>query len=1127
MAQTIELLEHSNRMANIGVFQFDVDKQKIYWNDVIKQLHEVSDEFEPTLENVFSFIKEEEKKEYIKAAHINALEKGESFTLEHEIVTSKGNKRHLWVFGKPVFKDGKCVKIYGSIKDITQRKEFETELRHKDLHLNLSEHVVKIGYWRRDILNNIDTWSDNLYEIFEHKKGEKITFDTYMDYVHPDDKSYVTNHIESAFSTKKLLEFSHRILLKSNTVKTVQLIGEVICNRKGEVIEIIGTCQDITSQLSIEQKLKDRNQLLQCAEQLTSIGYWRWKPKTNAVYWSDNLYTMFGQPKDEELSFETYFNFIHPEDQNYVKEKVDASISDLNFYNFTHRIITHKGEIKTIQIIGEVSADTYGNNLELLGTCLDITENKEREQTLLKKNQQLNFAEKLAKIGYWQWNCVTNEIIWSDNLYTMYGHEKSVPLGPETFSSYVHEADKNYISKNTELIIRDKKFHDSTYRIQLKDGTIKTINCVGKVVTNSNGDIVEILGTCQDVTESQKREQEIEQKNQMLNFAEEIANLGHWKLSFITNQIEWSTNLYRIFDVDEDENVDFTTALELVHEEDRAYVEKIRNEIIQTKIFKKHSYRIKTRKGEIKIVEITGKLLFNNGGDIIGMMGTSQDITINRKKEKETLERNRQLNNAERMSMIGSWQWNPKTDEFKWSDNLYRIYGFEVGIEITRELREKRIHPEDKERVYELSLEFLKNKSISKFVNRIILDDGTIKHLETIGEAILDNSGNVNYFMGTIQDVTARLRNDQVILEKNRMLQLAEELSNIGSWKWNIINGELNWSANLYRIFGYKIGFKVNFDHYVTHIHPEDVEYINKTINNIVNTKVFKKFTHRIKRNDGAIRSLEVIGEVKTNSFGEVIELIGSCQDITEQKKAEQKILEANKKLKNSTIELTATNKQLAEFNHITSHNLRSPVSNLNALLGLYKDPFYKNLKEELFQKFEIVIDHLTSTLDTLVESLKVKHEATSAIQKLSFEETLKKTKEILAAEIMQTKAVIKSDFNDVPKIMYNQIYLESIFLNLIGNAMKYKSKDRVPEIEIESKEINGSVYLSFKDNGIGIDLKQHGDKLFGLNKVFHRHPDAKGIGLFLTKAQVEAMGGSISAQSEVNVGSTFTVTLN
>jgi signal transduction histidine kinase len=125
-------------------------------------------------------------------------------------------------------------------------------------------------------------------------------------------------------------------------------------------------------------------------------------------------------------------------------------------------------------------------------------------------------------------------------------------------------------------------------------------------------------------------------------------------------------------------------------------------------------------------------------------------------------------------------------------------------------------------------------------------------------------------------------------------------------------------------------------------------------------------------------------------------------------------------------------------------------------------------------------------------------------------------------AQIQLLEADIQINFTDVDIIFFPQKYIYSIFMNLISNSLKYKSLVRKPVIKIKTEKINDSVVLSFSDNGLGIDLKMHGNKLFKIRKVFHEHVDAKGFGLFMTKTQVEAMGGKIWAESEVDKGITF-----
>ena len=251
-----------------------------------------------------------------------------------------------------------------------------------------------------------------------------------------------------------------------------------------------------------------------------------------------------------------------------------------------------------------------------------------------------------------------------------------------------------------------------------------------------------------------------------------------------------------------------------------------------------------------------------------------------------------------------------------------------------------------------------------------------------------------------------------------------------------------------------------------------------------------------------------------------------AIRDVTLQKRSEQKIINTNESLQILTKKLKRQNTQLADFAHITSHNLRAPVSNLNSLLDIYQNSDDAEERVAIFQKLEKVISHLTLTLNTLVEAIKVKNEDVNK-EDVYFDEALRKTKELLTAQISETEAVITSDFSAVNKVAYNKIYFESIFLNLIENAIKYKSKERKPQIHLVSSIDEGKIVLKVSDNGLGIDLKRHGHKLFGLNKVFHRHPDAKGVGLFMTKLHVESMGGTIKAESNVNVGTTFIINFN
>ncbi|TVZ16800.1 PAS domain-containing sensor histidine kinase [Maribacter sp. MAR_2009_72] len=740
----------------------------------------------------------------------------------------------------------------------------------------------------------------------------------------------------------------------------------------------------------------------------------------------------------------------------------------------------------------------------------------------------LEYTNQLGKIGVFKFDALTEDIYWNDIMREIYEVDDNFTPTIQNVFCFTGAGATNDKLERGHL---DTLKHDTPQKIEHEittaRGNKRIVQCTTQP-TFSNGKLTNILGTVFDITERKLSERELLQRNKQLNFAEEIAQMGYWEWKPMNDKFIWSDNLYKIFGLEVGIEMSLELLVSRVHPDDKEHVQQVTMDLFETKKFKKFTYRIIPPKGAIKTLEVLGQVECDDSGNIVKLIGVTQDITHRIATEHELTQKNQNLLLAENIAKIGFWQWTPEKDEFIWSENLYRIFEYEIGTKMSMELFSARFHPEDLEKINQNVNKFMEKGVFEKYSYRILLPNGTIKVLEVLGQYITPNEKNKQQILsGVIQDITDRVDREQELRNKNKLLSMASQIAKMGYWTWKIEEDKHIWSDNLYTILELDPNTKLNSEIVLSLVHPDDKKTCEDAMKLGIATKKFPKFRHRRICKNGAIKTLELSAEVIINENGDIVEFIGTTLDITDIIKNEIELLKANNNLKESKIKLTARNKQLAEFNHITSHNLRSPVSNLNALLSMFKDPTYEDLKEELFQKFEIVIDHLTLTLDTLVESLKVKHEANKSIQKLSFDETLNKTKEILAAEIIQTNAIIKCNFTNVPKIVYNQIYLESIFLNLIGNAIKYKSKDRVPEIEIESKEANGKVHLSFKDNGIGIDLKQHGDKLFGLNKVFHRHPDAKGIGLFLTKAQVEAMGGTISAQSEVNVGSTFTVTLN
>lgn len=231
--------------------------------------------------------------------------------------------------------------------------------------------------------------------------------------------------------------------------------------------------------------------------------------------------------------------------------------------------------------------------------------------------------------------------------------------------------------------------------------------------------------------------------------------------------------------------------------------------------------------------------------------------------------------------------------------------------------------------------------------------------------------------------------------------------------------------------------------------------------------------------------------------------------------------------LKETTSYLQMKNSQLENFAEITSHNLRSPLGNMVALISLYESINNQAERDDLVNKMKIVSNKMMQTLTDL--SMVVLNTRTDKItyEEIELDKLTNEICQTLIEDIQKSGIEIITNFSELPVLLYQKTYLESILLNLITNAIKYRDPEKKPFLKISSHNDQGIDVLIVEDNGLGINMKRYEDKLFKLHKTFHQNEDARGVGLFITKNQIESLGGTIEAQSEPGKGTTFTLRLN
>lgn len=223
--------------------------------------------------------------------------------------------------------------------------------------------------------------------------------------------------------------------------------------------------------------------------------------------------------------------------------------------------------------------------------------------------------------------------------------------------------------------------------------------------------------------------------------------------------------------------------------------------------------------------------------------------------------------------------------------------------------------------------------------------------------------------------------------------------------------------------------------------------------------------------------------------------------------------------------QLKIQNEQLRNFSYIAAHNLRSHSSGLTGVLDVLKLEHPDFAKNEIVHLLDSSILNLQDTVHYLTESTKIRLSQVETTAEY-FSKYLEKNIQSLKMQIQEADFKIINEIDADLKVKGTPAYLDSLALNMLTNAIKYRNRERSSYLKIYAKESHSRVIIYFEDNGLGIDMKRHGDKVFGMFKKFHTNKDAMGIGLFMTKTQIESIGGTITVDSEVNVGTTFKIAL-
>jgi PAS domain S-box-containing protein len=563
----------------------------------------------------------------------------------------------------------------------------------------------------------------------------------------------------------------------------------------------------------------------------------------------------------------------------------------------------------------------------------------------------------------------------------------------------------------------------------------------------------------------------------------------------------------------------------IVPKADLPIVKAMRGEYVKHQV-----YLIKNPvRGDVYL-SISSSSIKDAEGNTIASMVIDRDITDQVTYEKklnaaitELKKSNLRFQYASQAVSDAIWDLDLITSSCYWGEGFKTLFGHDASrITADADFWIHYIHPDDRKRVFQNIQDAINNPDQDQWEAEFKFRKADDTYATVADRAIIIRDENRKAFqvIGAMQDVT-RLR-----LEEQRLKLLESVITNTSV-------GVLIVDIEILPGFGPRILYVNEAFTSMTGYEPQDV--LNGSPRILYGAHTDQNALDTLWQGMKEKRPVEIEFVVYTkaaeelwvhmtvlpvqDSTGAYSHFVSLLIDITDRKTHE---LEKEQFIKG----LTQSNKELKQFTYITSHNLRSPLVNLMGLLHLIDDIEVQDEDlNSIHEKLRISAESLICTVNDLMDILYTKDNQLIQLEENDVALVLNHVLKLVGKVVTEVEPEISCDFTHAPTIKFHKAYFESILMNLVTNALKYRSPSRELKISVGTRIQDDRVVLTFKDNGIGFDLERHKERIFGFYQKFHNHPDSKGLGLFLVKSQMEDLGGTVDMESFPDAGTTLILT--
>jgi PAS domain S-box-containing protein len=676
--------------------------------------------------------------------------------------------------------------------------------------------------------------------------------------------------------------------------------------------------EDIIQRKRAEEALQRSEGYLAEAQRLTHTGSWAWNVRTDVLFWSREIFSIYDYEYHEMgPTWPQFLERIHPEDRPQIEQsaKMEASGKEWLDSENDFRIILPDGTIKHLHSVAHPVRDDSGEVTEVVGTVMDVTEQWKARTELEKAFEEIKQRTEAARRSERELRDVVNTVpahVWrtspeghvdfvNDRWLQFTGLALDEACGWK-WEAVVHPDDRTRVVADWHTAVKNGRAMESEARVRRADGEYCWWFIRNVPLRDETGKLLRWYGTAIDVEDRKRAEQALRKSEERWRSVFENSAIGV-ALTDLNGRFLATNHVYQTIVGYTEEELRALCFLDVTHEHYREANWALITELLEGK---RRQFQI-----EKKYLRKDGSLIWvsNNVSLVPGtervprfIMALSEDITERKRAEQALRRSEAYLAEGQRLAKTGSWAVNPKTDRcIYWSEEMRRIFGLDPQTSNLPDRKEflRLVHPEDRDRFNEQVDKAFREKADLVQDYRIVLPDGTVKHIHGIGHPVLDETENIVECVGTDVDVTERKRAEEKLRRSEADLLEAQRISQTGSWKHDVLSGTVTVSPEVFRIFGVKADEDTSTtEFWLSRNHPEDQKRIRELFERSEIEKTDYEADYRIVLPDGSIKHIHAVGHPVLNESGELVEFVGTAMDITEREQAEDKIREQEAELR-------------------------------------------------------------------------------------------------------------------------------------------------------------------------------------------------------------------------------------